>query len=198
MDTTESNDHHDEPADHEGDAAGRRTSRSVWLIVGAAAIAAVAVLAVFASGDDDAPTSAEAADDLSSLVFTNEDGTDGTLADFQGEPVVLNFFASWCAPCKAELPDFVAVHTEADGAVQFVGVNADLDDETWLAFVDEFALTYPTVFQPNLEIHEELELLGHPATVFLDEDGNVVYSFTGVLSEELLKELIAEHLAIQI
>ena len=170
----------------------------MWWIVGAAAVAIVALAAVLTAGDDSSSSTAAAEDELASFVFTNEDGTDGTLADFRGEPLVVNFFASWCAPCRAELPDFVAVHGESDGRVQFVGINADLDEETWLAFVDETALTYPTVFQPNLEIHEHLDLLGHPATVLIDENGDVVHTFTGVLSEQALKDLIAEHLAIEI
>jgi thiol-disulfide isomerase/thioredoxin len=168
-----------------------------WIFGGAAAVALIALLAIFTSGGETNESEA-AADELAAFVFTNEDGSEGTLADYRGEPVVVNFFASWCAPCKAELPDFVAVHTEAGDDVQFLGVNADLDEGTWLAFVDEFELTYPTVFQPNLEIHEHLALLGHPATVLIDDDGQVVHTFTGVLSEESLKELIAEHLGVEV
>ena len=192
METTESSDQDPTTTDH-------RRAMPLWLALGVGAIAVVALVAVIMSGSDDAADpNAVASTDLASFVFINEDGSDGTLADFQGEPVVLNFFASWCAPCRAELPDFVAVNDQAGGAVQFVGVNADLDQDTWLAFVDEFELTYPTVYQPNLEIHEHLGLLGHPATVLLDENGEVVHTFTGVLTEESLKDLIAEHLAVEI
>jgi thiol-disulfide isomerase/thioredoxin len=191
MDTTET-------TNPEPSASGQRGARPLWIVIGLAAVAIVALIAVFSSGNDSSESAAAGTDELASLVFTNEDGTEGTLTDFEGEPLVLNFFASWCAPCKAELPDFVAVHTEAEGEVQFVGINADLDEASWLAFVDEFALTYPTVFQPNLEIHEHLGLLGHPATVLVDENGDVVHSFTGVLSAEALKELIAEHLSVEI
>ncbi len=192
MEKTDSTDQNETNVDH-------RRALPIWPTLGLVAVAAVALVALLTSGGDDATDPAiEATDELSSLVFLHEDGSDGTLADFRGEPVVLNFFASWCAPCRAELPDFVAVNDEADGSVQFVGVNADLDEATWLAFVDEFALTYPTVFQPNLEIHEHLGLLGHPATVLLDENGEVVHTFTGVLTEESLKELIDEHLDVEI
>ncbi|MCP4223086.1 MAG: TlpA family protein disulfide reductase [Actinomycetia bacterium] len=171
-----------------------RSPLITWL-AGLAVVGVVALVVVFAGGgsSDEAEGSP-----INDFVFTNEDGSSGTLADFQGEPLVVNFFASWCAPCRAELPDFEAVHVASTGDVQFIGVNHDFDETSWRSFVEETELTYPTVFQPEQEIWTELELLGTPATIFITPEGEVVHTFTGVLNQEALKDLIVEHLAVEI
>ena len=176
--------------------------RTIGSIVVAALVAAVALAAIFTStsgGDSDrAADPSEAADELASLTFVNEDGSEGSLADFRGEPLVVNFFASWCAPCRAELPDLEAVHVASGDRLQFVGVNHDVDDTSWLSFVDETEITFPTVFQPNQELFAYLGLLGMPSTVLVDADGEVVHRFSGILDDVTLKELIAEHLDVEV
>ncbi|MDH3680241.1 MAG: TlpA family protein disulfide reductase [Acidimicrobiia bacterium] len=187
-----------EPTTDESDVNGG-PSLTTWLVIGGLAVVGVALLAVFFSGSDSTPTAAAEGDGgIAGLVFTNEDGTDGTLADYEGEPLVVNFFASWCAPCRAELPDFQQVHVESEGRVQFVGVNHDIDESSWLSFVDEVDLTYPTVFQPEQEIWETLNLFGMPATALVTPEGEVVFTFSGVLDQESLKEAIAEHLNVEV
>ena len=191
MDSTPEPDEGAEDISAEQPPASGRTQSLKW-VAGLAVIGAVALLAVFSGGG-----TAEA-DSVTELVFINQDGSTGTLADFQGEPLVVNFFASWCAPCRAELPDLEAVHVAGGGEVQFVGVNHDIDQSSWLSLINEVGLTYPTVFQPEQEIWETLNLFGMPATVFMSADGEVVYTFSGVLNQEVLKELIAEHLAVEV
>lgn len=176
-------------------------SRHLPLVIGALAVAAVAAIALFVSGGDDGDSAAAglgADGELDGLIFINEDGTEGTLADFEGEPLVVNFYASWCAPCRAELPDFDEVHVAADGRVQFLGVNHDIDDSSWKSFLEELPLTYPTVFQPEQELWESLNLFGMPATAFVTADGEVVHTFSGVLDQASLEGLIAEHLDVEV
>ncbi|MEM7338038.1 MAG: TlpA disulfide reductase family protein [Actinomycetota bacterium] len=174
------------------------TSPNWPMIIGGAivAIAVVVGLALFAGGGEDATDVASS--EIRDLEFLNEDGTTGTLAQFEGQPVVVNFFASWCAPCRGELPEFEKTFVDGGGDVLFVGVSHDFDEASWRSFEEEFALSYPTVFQPNTEIWTTLGLFGTPATIFIAPDGEVLHEFTGVLTEESLKDLIAEHLDVEI
>ncbi|MFW2382057.1 MAG: TlpA family protein disulfide reductase [Acidimicrobiales bacterium] len=126
--------------------------------------------------------------------FFTPDGSSATLADFTGTPVVLNFFASWCGPCKAELPEFEEVSREVSGEVLFLGVNTDFDEDAWLQLVADTGVTYPTVFQPSNELFKASEALGMPTTVFIAADGTVQHTFSGALNKATLRKLIDTHL----
>ena len=158
----------------------------------AAAVAVIVLLALFAGGNDN--TEPSDAEEFAALAFLTTDGETATLADYRGDPLVVNFFASWCAPCRAELPDFEAVHLANGDAVRFVGINHDLDEVTWRSFVAETAISYETVFQPNSEIWSAMEANGTPATAFISSDGELLHLWTGVLNDTKLQELIDEHL----
>ncbi len=177
--------------DRQPQSDGSLSGKTILGGVVAAAVAVVLLLAVFSGSGDDAPSDVE---EFAALSFLTADGQTSTLADFQGDPLVVNFFASWCAPCRAELPDFEAVHLANGDAVRFVGVNHDLDEVTWRTFVEETDITFETVFQPNTEIWNALDAKGTPATAFISADGKLLQLWTGVLNDEKLQELIDLHL----
>ncbi len=146
-------------------------------------------------------TDGELADSETTAVFDSPmaatDGSEPTLGDLVGtQPLVVNFFASWCPPCRAELPAFETVHQAVGSEVAFIGVSHDFDADTWRSFVAESPITYPTYFQPNQEIFEGLGGIGMPTTALIDVDGNVEFVQTGGLDEEGLRDLLAEHLGI--
>lgn len=191
--------------------ARRRGARRLWALLAALA---VVVAACSGSGSDDetaSPEPAEAGADndtgaaasgdgsgIGELVFLTDGGEESSLSEFYGQPLVVNFFASWCAPCRAELPDFEEVHVAAGDRVQIVGVSHDIDESSWKSLIDEVGVTFPTVFQPNQEIWESLDLFGMPSTVLITPDGEVVHVFQGPLNASLLTELIGEHLAVEV
>ncbi len=160
----------------------------------AALVIALAVLAIALvttdGGGDDTP----AASEIASKEFTLDSGETATLASFDGEPLVVNFFASWCAPCRAELPDFEAVHQDTKQVVTFLGINHDSNEQSWKGFVQETDISFQTAFQPNQEIWSELDALSLPSTAFISADGTVEHFHSGVLTEEQLRELIDTHL----
>jgi peroxiredoxin len=157
-----------------------------------AAVGAVALVAAFVGGDGTDPG------DPLTLPFVYDDGTTGTLADLDGEPVVVNFFAGWCAPCRAEIPGIESVHVAAGDEVHIIGISHDFDESTWHSFVEETGLTYETAFQPQQEIWQALDLSGMPSTVLISADGRIVHTHTGIIDEATLRDLIAEHLDVRI
>jgi len=134
-------------------------------------------------------------DGFRALPFTTEDGSTATLALYDGEPLVVNFFAAWCPPCRAELPDFQAVYEQRADDVTFVGVSHDFNEDSWRALINESGVTFDTVFQPGQEIWTDVGGVGMPTTVFVNADGEVVDTHSGLLTAEQLNDLIDEHLA---
>lgn len=176
-----------------GDKAGLLSGRTLIGALVAAALGAFLLISIFSGGAADDPVAGEE-QEFATLAFLTAEGETSTLADFQGDALVVNFFASWCAPCRAELPDFEAAHLANADAVRFVGINHDFEEQTWRSFVEETEISFETVFQPNTEIWNSMDAKGTPATAFISADGQLQYLYTGVLSEELLQELIDEHL----
>ncbi|MDH3301325.1 MAG: TlpA family protein disulfide reductase [Acidimicrobiia bacterium] len=174
----------------------RPTSAVLTTVVIVVAVATLGLLALFSGTEDtiDEATSAGGAGGILELAFTTGDGGSGSLSDYGGRPLVVNFFASWCPPCRAELPDFETVHQELGDRVTFVGVNQDFTEATWRAFVAESKVSYDTVFQPNSDIWNELGTGAMPTTAFISPDGEVVHLWAGLLTDDKLIELIDEHL----
>lgn len=103
----------------------------------------------------------------------------GTLSseDLRGEPVVVNFWASWCLPCREEAPTFQAKFEKHKGrGVQFLGVNVQDSAEDARAFVDEFGLTFPSVRDTNLKLYTSFGVRGLPETFFIDH----TYTFRAI------------------
>jgi len=165
-----------------------KLSNSRTVIVIATAFVAIVAAVVSLGGEDKAGAA------LRDIPFTTSDGSTQTLADHEGEALVINYFASWCAPCRAELPDFEAVSKQVGDDVTFLGVNTDSTESTWRSFVAEAGVTYETVFDPGRKLFLATNSLGMPTTVFLSPDGEVLKTHTGVLNQKQLLEHIDTYL----
>lgn len=130
------------------------------------------------------------------LVGTTLDGGAFDLADLRGSVVVLNSWASWCAPCRDETPDLVALAGDADPAdVQVVGLNVTDDAEAAQAFVEEFGVPYPIVVDPDgalLRTIPGVPPASLPSTVVLDREGRIAARIVGVTDADELAGLIAD------
>lgn len=161
------------------------------IVVGVAtALALLGFIAATSSsgGDDDQTT-------IGDFTFLTADGGSFSLADLEGTPLVVNYFAAWCPPCRAELPDFEAVHQETKDDVTFVGVSRDNVTDSWKSLIAETGVTYLTVFEGNVQgSFAFLEATAMPTTVFVGADGTIEHVWTGALTDDKLRELIAEHL----
>lgn len=113
------------------------------------------------------------------------DGNPVQLSDFRGKPVVLNFWASWCGPCKSEMPDFDTKAAELDGKVAFLMVNlTDGYQETVdsaSAFIQEQGYTFPVYYDTDLSAAQAYGVSSVPVTYFIDAEGYGVGRAMGVI-----------------
>jgi peroxiredoxin len=104
--------------------------------------------------------------------LTTLEGGAGNLRDYRGHVVVLNFWASWCAPCRAEMPDLQAVYSELrDKGLMVVGVNQGESLEKVTAFSREFGLSFPIMLDESQSIARKYGVRSYPTTFILDGEG---------------------------
>jgi thiol-disulfide isomerase/thioredoxin len=126
-----------------------------------------------------------------------EGGTDRTLGELLGtRPVVLNFFASWCAPCIDEMPAFERVHQSLGDRVTIVGMAYRNSDEEALDTVARTGVTYPTYSDEDGSALTWFQGVAMPSTVFLDAAGEVVDVHSGPLTEDELRAKLRDLLGV--
>jgi peroxiredoxin len=131
------------------------------------------------------------------LVAETLDGDTFRLSDHLGEAVVLNVWASWCAPCRAEAPALAALAREFDGrGVQFAGLDTRDSDVSARAFVDRFGIPYPNVIDRDgrlqLLFSDTLPPQAIPSTLVIDPEGRVAARALGKVSESSLRGIIEQ------
>lgn len=126
------------------------------------------------------------------------DGGTVSLTDHAGTPLVVNFWASWCGPCIAEMPDLEAVHQAVGDQVTFVGVNTQDSPDRAAELVDETGVTYALVRDPTGSLSQSFGVFGMPSTFYVDADGRIVGRHTGLLTRDALLEDLREHLGVEL
>lgn len=115
-----------------------------------------------------------------------------TIGSFEGGPAVVNFWATWCEPCKVEMPHIVEAAEHYAGRVSFLGVDVQDDLQAAAAFADEYGMTFESLFDPDRDIVRSQKLLGLPATQFYDASGELAFVKQGEISRDELFEKIEE------
>ena len=136
---------------------------------------------------EDAEAQRTAAPDFTAY---DADGNAVQLSDYFGKPLVLNFWASWCGPCKSEMPAFQQAYEQEDG-VQFLLVNMTGGRETQAdaeALLAEEGYTFPVLFDLDLDAAMTYGVAALPTTYFLDAEGNLVAWAQGAIDAETLQK----------
>jgi thiol-disulfide isomerase/thioredoxin len=137
------------------------------------------------------PPAAPAVAALWQLGFPDERGREQPLSQWRGQVLVLNFWASWCAPCREEMPDFVALRSQfRPSGVEFVGIAID-NSANVAQFLQQMPINYPILIGEGAA-HSLARRLGNPSgalpyTIVLDRNGNVVLSHLGRLPRAVLE-----------
>lgn len=119
-----------------------------------------------------------------------------TPADYADKPVVVNFWASWCGPCRQEAPIFERLSQEyGERGVLFIGVNIQDATTDAEAYLREFDITYPNGRDENGSISVDYGVIGIPVTFFINRDGVVQRRWAGVMRETQLRQWIDELVA---
>jgi len=124
------------------------------------------------------------------LELSTLDGTSVSLEALRGRVVVLNFWATWCGPCRVETPELQAFGTQAGDEVAIIGVNVQEPPSIVAPFVSEYGVTYPIVLDEAGATTRVYRVTGLPTSVFLDRSGIVRDRFVGPMTRDVLERRV--------
>lgn len=149
------------------------------------------------TAEEDAAADAKAAGKAAPLNFTLKDmnGVDVKLAAFKGKPIVLNFWATWCGPCRAEIPSLVELNTrygQEGKDVVILGISVDDPVEKLKPYAAQMKMNYPVLVGAGRDDVQDAfgPLWGIPVTVFIDRDGKIAKKHSGIASKEQFEQEI--------
>jgi cytochrome c biogenesis protein CcmG/thiol:disulfide interchange protein DsbE len=182
-----------------------RNARGRWILAGALALALAfaalpAGLQFFdrsdASAESDAgmaPAFCDARQKSANLSFTVKDmnGRDVRMSDYRGQVILLNFWATWCGPCKAEIPGFVDVYNQyRDNGFVVLGLSTDDTPEQLRKFASQYKMNYPVlVGSDRSDITDDAygPLWGIPVSFLIGRDGTICKRYPGLVHKEQLE-----------
>jgi cytochrome c biogenesis protein CcmG, thiol:disulfide interchange protein DsbE len=107
------------------------------------------------------------------------------IASLEGYPIVVNKWASWCGPCRAEFPFFQKLAAERGEEIAFIGIDGQDSDDAAVTFLEQLPLPYPSYSDPELEISKSLDAEREfPSTIFYDAEGEIAYVHRGGYQEQ--------------
>jgi cytochrome c biogenesis protein CcmG/thiol:disulfide interchange protein DsbE len=186
-------------------AASSPTRRAKWvlaaiglvvvLVVGGITAAVVASSGDSGSADQVVPKalSAKVGEPAPDFSLTTLDGDQVRLSDYKGTPVVLNFWASWCNPCREEFPLLRKAYANADGKWHLVGVNTeDLIESDGRTFARKQKATWPSGYDADRAVKKGFGVTGLPETFFIDADGVIRSHVILGLTQDVLDQQLAK------
>ena len=127
--------------------------------------------------------------------FTLEtvDGTEVSLSDYRGNVVMMNFWATWCPPCRAEIPDFEAAYQARQGeGFVVLGINVEEPREAVAPFAEAIGMSYPVLLDRSGQVMKMYRAPGLPISLFIDRDGVIRVRHVGYLTGEQLEKYLAQ------
>jgi thiol-disulfide isomerase/thioredoxin len=151
------------------------------------------VACVFLLGTAACSSSKSSAPQTLDATYSRFDGSHGSVSDFRGKPVVVNFFSSTCIPCQTEMPALEQIHRAAGDKIVFLGLDVQDTAASGRAFVQSVGVTWQMGRDPDASILQSLGGIGLPTTVLLDANGHIVYKHLGALQAGDLNKQLQSH-----
>jgi thiol-disulfide isomerase/thioredoxin len=167
------------------------SGRTIVAVVVLVLVAAVVGAVLLTGGGKKAGNAAGGAAAPSFTLANLQDGKAPiSLASYRGTPVLVNFWATWCVPCKDEMPLLEAAHKKWGSKVQFVGIDRQDYKPDALAFASRTQVTYPLASDPDATLDGAYRLRGMPTSVFIDRNGRIVERVTGPVTKAQLDDTL--------
>ncbi len=185
----------------------RLSRRAAWMAMGSVALALGLLWAAsdltdphfdeqgslgIAGGED--PTDSDAVGKAAPLNYTVKDmnGADVHLASYKGKIILLNFWATWCPPCKVEIPDLIELQQQYKDDVVVLGFSVDDTAEQLKPFADEYKMNYPVLVGLGHENIQEAygPMWGIPVTIIIDREGKIAKKQSGIRTKEQIEREI--------
>ncbi|MEP7054251.1 MAG: TlpA disulfide reductase family protein [Actinomycetota bacterium] len=119
-----------------------------------------------------------------------------TLSELRGVPLIINLWASWCVPCRDEMPAFERLHRAMREKVSILGVDTKDDEESARATIAATGVSYASVADPRGDLRADLKAVGLPVTLFVAADGLILEQHLGQLSEQDMRQRVVKHFGI--
>jgi thiol-disulfide isomerase/thioredoxin len=126
------------------------------------------------------------------LETTTTPPTTYTLNQYNGQPVVLNFWATWCGPCRIEMPHLQEASEEYNGRVAFLGVNQGESAEQITSFTDEVGTSYPILLDQDYVVNNRYQIRSLPTTLFINADGTVAEVIVGTINKAIIEDRVEQ------
>lgn len=123
------------------------------------------------------------------FTLKNLEGKEVKLGDYKGKKVMLNFWATWCPPCKAEMPAMQQLYTQKTAQLEILAVNLDPQNDV-AAFINSNSLTFPVVLDQSGETQQSYSIISIPTTFIIDENGIIQKKHIGSMTFEQMEEII--------
>jgi len=141
------------------------------------------------SGLEEAPLRGSLAPNFS---LKNLQGEDVELAEYRGRVVLINFWATWCAPCRLEMPAIQARYERYSPDLAVLAVDFDEPEQLVRDFVTEFGMTFEVLLDPGAVVQDQYQIRGYPSSYFVDEDGIIQFVHIGIMTDSQLDGYLGE------
>ena len=171
-----------------------KSPRVTWLLILAAVVVAALLVVPLFRGPSSGPAGPAGLAGQNAPVFAMKDDRGGavSLAQYRGKVVVMNLWASWCPPCRAEMPDLERLRAQYESrGVVVVGVNQGESPQRAAAFATSLRIHFPIWIDSDQQYGRVFTALGLPTTVVIDRDGKVVHGFDGALTLEQMRAAVS-------
>lgn len=113
-----------------------------------------------------------------------------SISDYKGKPMFINFWASWCDPCKQETPDLVKAYAKYGSKVNFIGVNLTSADSVADAtkFINQYGIKYTVLLDTAGQVAKQYGIVGIPTSVFVDREGKITTIYMGAIPTQVLSQ----------